>query len=571
MSETVRSTLPDCILSVYPLTRGFQSQIEKIAAPGSRSLRVGDLRQGGMSDMIRKLRGQRVGRVLLPIEDGEGQALLPVLKILARMMPAGGIYTVNRDLKLEKAGLVDVAVSGAQLVGASAKGMSQVRKAARHADALLAQPRIEPAPSACADVLFLNANLWFGLKAGGSVGHISGVVNGLLDLGHPVRFVSAGGRLMVRDEAEFHQLAAPKHFGVPWEHNYYRFNFDVVDQVLRLNANRDLGFIYQRLSVCNFSGVDISRVLRKPLVMEYNGSEAWVAKNWGQQLKTQALAEKVEEAALKHAHLVVTISNVLRDELLERGVPAERVVTYPNCIDPEKFDPALFARTDIDNLRRRHGIGADDVVVTFIGTFGQWHGATVLAQAIRRLLDEDARWVAAKRLRFMLVGDGIKMGEVRETLGDHVNGPHVILPGLVPQEQAPIFLAASDVLSSPHVPNGDGSPFFGSPTKLFEYMAMEKPIIASDLDQIGEVLADGLRVGRLPMSGSPPNGVAPAILTTPGSAAEIVAGLKFLLDNPNWALALGRNARRLALDKYTWRHHVSAILDRAKELRLYNG
>ncbi len=59
------------------------------------------------------------------------------------------------------------------------------------------------------------------------------------------------------------------------------------------------------------------------------------------------------------------------------------------------------------------------------------------------------------------------------------------------QSEAPTYLAISDIVVSPTVPNPDGSPFFGSPTKLFEYMAMGKPIVASDLDQIGEVLTPG--------------------------------------------------------------------------------
>ena len=48
--------------------------------------------------------------------------------------------------------------------------------------------------------------------------------------------------------------------------------------------------------------------------------------------------------------------------------------------------------------------------------------------------------------------------------------------------------ATSDVLVSPHVANADGTPFFGSPTKIFEYMGLGKPIVASDLNQIGEVI-----------------------------------------------------------------------------------
>src|SRR5207342_2849964 len=134
---------------------------------------------------------------------------------------------------------------------------------------------------------------------------------------------------------------------------------------------------------------------------------------------------------------------------------------------------------------------------TFVGTFGQWHGADVLARAIRRMCDTDAEWMRRSKLRFVLVGDGLKMPLVREILGD-VCDPFVTLTGLVPQADAPAYLAASDLLLSPHVANADGSRFFGSPTKLFEYMAMGKAIVASDLDQIGDVLKHGETAWMVP-------------------------------------------------------------------------
>ncbi len=102
---------------------------------------------------------------------------------------------------------------------------------------------------------------------------------------------------------------------------------------------------------------------------------------------------------------------------------------------------------------------------------------------------------------------------------------------------------------SPHIPNADGSRFFGSPTKLFEYMAAGKAIVASDLDQIGEVLADGA-----------------AVLVEPGSVDSLVRALRELAGDPERRATLGRAARERVLARYTWRHHVRAILDRLGEL-----
>src|SRR5205823_11518379 len=94
------------------------------------------------------------------------------------------------------------------------------------------------------------------------------------------------------------------------------------------------------------------------------------------------------------------------------------------------------------------------------------------------------------RVRLFMIGDGATIGEVRKILSEGSASGAAVFTGLVPQEEGANYLAACDVLASPHVPNPDGTPFFGSPTKLFEYMAMGKGIVASRLDQIGDVLED---------------------------------------------------------------------------------
>jgi glycosyltransferase involved in cell wall biosynthesis len=150
------------------------------------------------------------------------------------------------------------------------------------------------------------------------------------------------------------------------------------------------------------------------------------------------------------------------------------------------------------------------------------------------------------------------MTRVRETLSGAA-ARFVTLTGLVPQDEAPAFVFASDVLVSPHVPNPDGSAFFGSPTKLFEYMASGKAIIASDLEQIGEVLRPALRAAGLPAAGPQAADGSMAVLTRPGDPGDVAAAIRFLVDRPDWREHLGRNARREALAKYTWDKHVEVI------------
>ena len=242
---------------------------------------------------------------------------------------------------------------------------------------------------------------------------------------------------------------------------------------------------------------------------------------------------------------------------------ATRTALIPKCSTQQRF-----TAQEVAELRRRHGIPADAVVVTFLGTFGQWHGAEVLAQAIRQLIDNHQGWVEAKKVHFLLVGDGLKMPDVRKILGNHAQGPYVTLAGLVPQHEAPLYLASSDILCSPHVPNADGTKFFGSPTKLFEYMAMGKAIVASDLDQIGDVLRNAV---RLPFTDNVEDILANgrvALLVEPGNASELAQGIISLVESAPLREVLGANARCLAMKRYTWRSHVAAILNGAKNVNI---
>jgi glycosyltransferase involved in cell wall biosynthesis len=560
--------MAEAIFSVYPITKGILQQLEQatgvaFAAPTS----FGELKREPVLRILRILRRVRSDAAWIAVSDHNYQPYLPLLLILGALTGtrrlkvvdfSGKVYETNRWRVFLREPL--------HLAIGSVKGFLALGNAYRAARALLSEPRIPCAPiSENPRVAYLKTNLWFGVQAGGSIGHVAGVANGFSRLGSKVDMYAVEDLPMLEPSINHVRIRGTGVVGLPLDVGRFSFQQLFVEQATELMSAHRPDLIYQRNCLANFAGVVLSRQFQLPLVIEYNGSEVWISEHWGLPLKFASVLRQVEEINLRHAHLVVVVSEVLRQELLDRGIPEECIVLYPNCVEPTTFDPNNFTSRDSQDLRKQWGISPQAVLCTFLGTFGQWHGVEVLAEAIRKLVDTQRDWLVNRRVHFMLVGDGPLMPKVRALI-DPSASRFVTLTGLVQQDQAPRYLAASDILLSPHVANADGSRFFGSPTKLFEYMAMGKGIVASDLEQIGHVLQPALRAGELPDAAPQAGDRALAVLTKPGDVDELIGGIRFMVEREDWRVSLGKNARRQVLSKYTWRHHVEAILAKLMEI-----
>ena len=247
---------------------------------------------------------------------------------------------------------------------------------------------------------------------------------------------------------------------------------------LREIERSPVDLIYQRYGRFSWAGVAAGLRTGVPLFLEYNGSEVWIGKHWDMSGMIPLL-ERFERLNLEAAARIFVVSDVERRNLLRAGIADEKIVVNPNGVDTEKFRPGIGG----DAVRRELGVAADETLAGFVGTFGPWHGVLTLAEAVT-LLPTDSG------VRFLLVGAGRFREEVERIIRAAGKERQVIFAGHVEHERVPALLDACDILLSPHVPLEDGSEFFGSPTKLFEYMAMGKGIVASRLGQIGEVLAD---------------------------------------------------------------------------------
>jgi glycosyltransferase involved in cell wall biosynthesis len=392
--------------------------------------------------------------------------------------------------------------------------------------------------------LYVRSDVSFGVKAGGSVGHTAGVINHLGDFAGPPIVLSTDRLPMLRPGLEVHDVAPDEAYWNYRELPAIVMNAAVLGAAKQALHERNLSFVYQRYTTYGYAAMTIARERNVPLVTEYNGSEVWVARHWGRPLQHEALALRIERLNLRAAQLVSVVSRPLADEAERAGVTRDRILVNPNGVDPERYHPALRGEC----VRAQYGLHSQ-IVVGFIGTFGPWHGAEVLAEAaVRFFADDPSRRDA---VRFLFIGDGVGLPAVRDIVKRGGIADCCVFTGLVPQADGPEHLAACDVLASPHVPNADGSPFFGSPTKLFEYMAMGRGIVASDLDQIGEVLEHERT----------------ALLVPPGDVHALTRALERLIDHRELRDALGQRARERVLERHTWREHVRRTVEALEQVR----
>jgi len=244
-----------------------------------------------------------------------------------------------------------------------------------------------------------------------------------------------------------------------------------------------------------------------------------------------------EKKILKNADKVIVVSKAMKKQAMLLGVPEEKIIINPNGVDPNRFHPGIVGIS----VRRKYRIPDEAIVVGFISTFGKWHGSDVLSKVAKEITTEH------KDIYFMLMGDGYYRKQAEEIAG---RNERIIFTGSVPRNLVPEHLAACDILVNPTVPNPDGTEFFGSPTKLFEYMAMGKAIISSSLGQMKDILEHE----------------KDAILVEGGNKKELKEAIIMLMNDKQLREKLGKNARKKVVREYTWKKNAEKVLEAYKEL-----
>src|SRR5215813_5085032 len=239
--------------------------------------------------------------------------------------------------------------------------------------------------------------------------------------------------------------------------------------------------LYERYCLLGIGGLALARELAVPLLMEVNAPLVLEQQKM-RGLSLPTVARLAERRVFTSADHLLVVSKWLREYVMAQGVEADRVTVLTNAADPNLFHPGREA----SRLRRDLGWEAQ-FVIGFVGSMKNWHGVPILLEVLQLLGG------AQSRFRMLLVGSGPTIPALQEEIRRrHLEGA-VHLTGAVPHETVAELVAAMDVAAAPYAPDADG---YFSPVKLFEYMAMARPVVAARVGQVEEILEHG-RTGWL--------------------------------------------------------------------------
>ncbi|AUM75335.1 glycosyltransferase family 4 protein [Paracoccus jeotgali] len=239
--------------------------------------------------------------------------------------------------------------------------------------------------------------------------------------------------------------------------------------------------------------------------------------------KTHTALESRTAAACDH---VFTLASPMKDELVKRGVAADRISLLPNSCDPDRFQP--LPRDE--RLAAAWKVPSDVPVIGYIGSFVGYEGLDDLTRACARLRAE------GHRFRLVLVGGnaGPVEAEIEGIAKQTGLDDWLIMPGRVPHDDVDAWYSLIDIAPFPRKPHIVTE--LVTPLKPLEAMAMGKAVVMSSVRAMAEMVQDG----------------ETGLLFRKGDVDDLSQQLARLIEKPVLRRSIGHNARSFVQRERTW-------------------
>ncbi len=238
-----------------------------------------------------------------------------------------------------------------------------------------------------------------------------------------------------------------------------------------------------------------------------------------------SLATQLEQACYRKARLVVVVTKGIYDRLIERGIPAKKLLVIQNGANTD-----LFSFTPAGRERIRRELRIEN---KFVAIYAGIHG---LAQGLETILESAKLLRDHPQIHFLWVGDGPKKAELAALAGSF-SLPNLTMLPEKPRQQIPDYLSAADIAL---VPLKKAEIFKGAlPSKIFDAWACERPVLLS-IDGEARAIVESVHGG---------------IFIPPEEPNKIASALLNLMQMPEELSSMGKNGR-----SYTCQNNSRAAL-----------
>lgn len=279
----------------------------------------------------------------------------------------------------------------------------------------------------------------------------------------------------------------------------------------------------------------VAQALGIPWVYEVRGqlADTW-ASSRGPAVRDSEryrLFQERESEVMRDADLVVTLGSAMKANIVSGGVPPEKVIIAPNAVGGAYLnDPA-----DATAARRQLGLPTNGQYVGTVSSLVPYEGIDDLIGAFGLMAP------GHPELRLLVVGDGESLPSLKGQAQRSGFSDRIIFTGRVPRSQAPLYHQALDVFV---VPRRDFAVTRSvTPLKPVEALACARPVVASRLEALEEIVIDGI------------NG----LLAVPEDRRDFAAKLERLLTSEDLRIRMGDAGRRDVLDRRTWRANAITL------------
>ena len=236
---------------------------------------------------------------------------------------------------------------------------------------------------------------------------------------------------------------------------------------------------------------------------------------------------------LKNISGVVTVTDYYKKELGNIfNISSGKILVAPDGVDLEKFN----INKEKNEIRKELNLPLDKKIILYTGHLYSWKGTQVLADS-SLYLDQNS----------LIVFVGGTEKDVLNFKSKNKKYNNLLVKGYVPYSKIPLWQKASDVLILPNSAKSDISMYYTSPMKLFEYMAVRRPIVASNIPSIKEILNENN-----------------SVLVESDSPEKLAEGIKKILQEKDFADRISKQAFQ-DVQKYTWEKRTKKILDFIKK------